>query len=83
MRDVVLLVKTSLYIRIDVMGLSIMRTSRPDGVVGYRICLTHRRSPVRARVRSNLFVFVPIEVDKNSTENENERSLFVHSDFHS
>ena len=25
-----------------------------DGVVGYRICLTHRRSPVRARVESSL-----------------------------
>ena len=26
-----------------------------DGVVGYHICLTHRRSPVRARVESSLF----------------------------
>ena len=29
-----------------------MRTSRSGGVVGHHVCLTHRRSPVRARVRS-------------------------------
>src|SRR6266576_2448432 len=27
-----------------------LRSTRFDGVVGYRICLTHRRSPVRTRV---------------------------------
>ena len=37
--------------------------TRSDGVVGYRICLTHRRSPVRTRVRSFFFyVVVSLEV---------------------
>src|SRR5258708_35972662 len=31
---------------------------RFDGVVGYRICLTHRRSPVRTRVEPFFFVAV-------------------------
>ena len=31
-------------------------SQRFGGVVGYRICLTHRRSPVRARAES-FFIF--------------------------
>jgi hypothetical protein len=32
---------------------------RFDGVVGYRICLTHRRPPVRARVEPYFFSLIP------------------------
>jgi hypothetical protein len=37
------------------------RSERFDGVVGYRICLTHRRSPVRTRVEPFLLtLYVPV-----------------------
>ena len=35
-------------------------SERFDGVVGYRICLTHRRSPVRTRVEPFLFLYLQV-----------------------
>jgi hypothetical protein len=43
----------------DYISLIWMVDLRFDGVVGYRICLTHRRPPVRTRVEP--FFFLPLQ----------------------
>jgi hypothetical protein len=40
----------------ETINLKMPNASRDDGVVGYRICLTHRRSSVRTWVVSLFFV---------------------------